>query len=54
MDVSTWLRDLGLENYVQAFQEHDIDADVLPRLTLSESPSYGSCWKGRWRRRSKG
>jgi class 3 adenylate cyclase len=36
MDVSTWLRDLGLENYVQAFDAHDIDAAVLPRLTADD------------------
>ena len=31
MDVSTWLRDLGLENYLEAFRANDIDAEVLPR-----------------------
>ena len=41
MDVSTWLRDLGLENYVQAFQAHDIDAEVLPRLTAEDLIGLG-------------
>jgi class 3 adenylate cyclase len=41
MDVSTWLRDLGLENYVQAFQAHDIDAEVLPRLTADDLVALG-------------
>jgi class 3 adenylate cyclase/predicted ATPase len=41
MDVSTWLRDLGLENYVQAFQAHDIDAEVLPRLTADDLTALG-------------
>ena len=41
MDVSTWLRDLGLENYVQAFQVHDIDAEVLPRLTADDLIALG-------------
>ena len=41
MDVSTWLRDLGLENYARAFQAHDIDADVLPRLTADDLTALG-------------
>src|SRR5918995_327833 len=41
MDVSTWLRDLGLENYAQAFQAHDIDAEVLPRLTADDLIALG-------------
>jgi pimeloyl-ACP methyl ester carboxylesterase len=41
MDVSRWLRDLGLENYVQAFQDHDIDAEVLPRLTADDLTAVG-------------
>jgi hypothetical protein len=41
MDVSTWLRDLGLENYVQAFQAHHIDAEVLPRLTVDDLIALG-------------
>src|ERR671919_442809 len=41
MDVSTWLRDLGLENYVQAFQANHIDAEVLPRLTADDLIGLG-------------
>jgi class 3 adenylate cyclase/predicted ATPase len=41
MDVSTWLRDLGLENYVRAFEAHDIDAAVLPRLTADDLTALG-------------
>src|ERR671919_737846 len=41
MDVSTWLRDLGLEIYVQAFEAHDIDAEVLPRLTADDLIALG-------------
>src|SRR6266851_3300078 len=33
MDVAAWLRDLGLERYVSAFRDNDIDAEVLPKLT---------------------
>jgi class 3 adenylate cyclase/predicted ATPase len=36
MDVSTWLRDLGLANYAQAFRANDIDAEVLSRLTAGD------------------
>jgi class 3 adenylate cyclase/predicted ATPase len=41
MDVSSWLRDLGLENYVQAFQANDIDAEVLPRLSADDLTALG-------------
>jgi class 3 adenylate cyclase/predicted ATPase len=41
MDVSTWLRDLGLEDYVQAFQANHIDAKVLPRLTADDLIALG-------------
>ncbi|HEX6113543.1 MAG TPA: SAM domain-containing protein, partial [Geminicoccaceae bacterium] len=36
MDVSTWLRDLGLEDYAQAFRANHIDAKVLARLTADD------------------
>ena len=41
MDVSTWLRDLGLANYAPAFRAHDIDAQVLPRLTAEDLIAFG-------------
>ena len=41
MDVSTWLRDLGLENYAQAFRANDIDVEVLPRLTAEDLIALG-------------
>jgi hypothetical protein len=41
MDVSTWLRDLGLEDYVQAFQANHIDPQVLPRLTADDLIGLG-------------
>jgi class 3 adenylate cyclase len=41
MDVSTWLRDLGLEDYVQAFQANHIDSEVLPRLTADDLIGLG-------------
>jgi hypothetical protein len=33
MNVPAWLRKLGLERYEQAFREHAIDSEVLPKLT---------------------
>jgi hypothetical protein len=36
MDVSSWLRDLGLESYAHAFQANDINAEVLSRLTAED------------------
>ena len=41
MDVSTWLRDLGLANYAPAFRAHDIDVEVLPRLTAEDLIALG-------------
>ena len=41
MDVSSWLRDLGLQNYVQAFRANDIDAEVLSRLTAEDLIALG-------------
>ena len=31
MDIGEWLRGLGLERYVQAFRDNEIDADILMR-----------------------
>jgi hypothetical protein len=50
MDVSSWLRDLGLENYAQAFQAHYIDAEVLPRLTADDLTALGITSVGHRRR----
>jgi class 3 adenylate cyclase len=41
MDVSTWLRNLGLENYAQAFKAHHVDTEVLPRLTADDLTAIG-------------
>jgi hypothetical protein len=32
-DIELWLRTIGLEKYVEAFAEHDIDLDVVPDLS---------------------
>jgi len=36
MDIAAWLRDLGLERYVSAFHDNDIDAEVLLQLTAED------------------
>jgi len=41
MDVAAWLRDLGLERYVSAFRDNDIDTEVLPKLTAEDLISIG-------------
>jgi hypothetical protein len=41
MDVSTWLRDLGLADYTQAFRANDVGAEVLPRLTAEDLIALG-------------
>ncbi len=41
MDVAAWLRGLGLERYVSAFRDNDIDAEVLPKLTAEDLISIG-------------
>src|SRR5690242_10628663 len=39
--VSTWLEQLGLSNYVQAFLDNDIDAGNLPHLTSTDLVELG-------------
>jgi class 3 adenylate cyclase/predicted ATPase len=41
MDVSSWLRDLGLANCAQAFRANHIDAAVLSRLTAEDLKQLG-------------
>jgi class 3 adenylate cyclase len=41
MDVVTWLRSLGLEQYETAFRDNDVDAEVLPQLTADDLISIG-------------
>ena len=36
MDVAAWLQSLGLERYVSAFRDNDVDAEVLPELTADD------------------
>jgi class 3 adenylate cyclase len=41
MNVAAWLRDLGLERYVSAFRDNDVDAEVLPELTAEDLIGIG-------------
>jgi class 3 adenylate cyclase/predicted ATPase len=41
MDVASWLRDLGLEQYAPAFGENDVDGEVLLELTADDLISIG-------------
>ena len=36
MDVAAWLQGLGLERYVRAFRDNEIDWEVLPKLTSED------------------
>jgi hypothetical protein len=41
MDVTAWLRGLGLERYEAAFQDNEIDGDALPKLTAEDLKDLG-------------
>jgi class 3 adenylate cyclase/tetratricopeptide (TPR) repeat protein len=41
MDIAAWLRELGLERYVDAFRENEIDAEILPKLTANDLKDIG-------------
>jgi hypothetical protein len=41
MDVEAWLRELGLEQYAEAFAQNDIDGDTLARLTAEDLTDIG-------------
>jgi class 3 adenylate cyclase len=50
MDVAEWLRGLGLEQYVSAFRDNDVDGEVLPRLTAEDLRELGVASVGHRRR----
>src|SRR6266576_3903483 len=41
MDISAWLRGLGLERYEEAFRENAIDEAILPKLTAEDLRELG-------------
>ena len=50
MDISEWLRKLGLEQYEPAFRENKIDADLLASLTAEDLKDLGITLVGDRRR----
>ena len=40
-DIAQWLEELGLSRYAQVFDEHDIDFEVLPRLSEGNLKELG-------------
>jgi hypothetical protein len=41
MDIEAWLQGLGLERYVPAFRDYEIDWEVLPKLTSDDLREIG-------------
>jgi len=41
MDIEAWLQALGLERYVPAFRDNEIDWEVLPKLTSEDLKEMG-------------
>ena len=41
MDVASWLRTLGLEQYEPVFRQNEIDHEVLPELTEADLEKLG-------------
>jgi hypothetical protein len=41
MDVEAWLQGLGLERYVTAFRDNEINWAVLPKLTADDLKEIG-------------
>ena len=41
MDVTSWLRSLGLERYEAAFRDNEITEELLPRLTAEDLKDLG-------------
>ena len=50
MDITAWLRGLGLEEYEQAFRANKIDEEVLPSLTSEDLREIGVVLIGHRRR----
>jgi class 3 adenylate cyclase/tetratricopeptide (TPR) repeat protein len=50
IEISDWLRKLGLEQYAPAFRDNAIDSKVLPRLTADDLKDLGVILVGHRRR----
>jgi len=50
IEIAQWLRELGLEQYTDAFHENAIDAKILPTLTADDLRDIGVTLIGHRRR----
>src|SRR3954454_6418168 len=50
MDVAAWLKGLGLERYLPAFRDNEIDWDALPKLSAEDLKDLGVVLGGHRRR----
>ena len=50
MDVATWLRGLGLEQYVRLFRDNDIDDEILRGMSAEDLKELGISSFGHRRR----
>src|SRR5262249_54228093 len=50
IEITDWLRELGLEQYAPAFRDNAIDAGVLPSLTSEDLKDLGVTLVGHRRR----
>ena len=50
MNVATWLRELGLECYAQAFEDNDVDAQTLRQLSETDLAEIGVALVGHRRK----
>jgi class 3 adenylate cyclase len=41
VDIAAWLRELELERYEEAFRDNEIDAEILPKLTVDDLKDIG-------------
>ena len=41
INIADWLQELGLQQYVAAFHDNDIDGQVLPSLTADDLSEIG-------------
>ena len=41
IEITDWLRGLGLEQYAAAFRDNDIDGEILRRLTAEDLRELG-------------
>jgi hypothetical protein len=42
IEITDWLRGLGLEQYAPAFRDNDVDSELLPQLTVDDLNQHRS------------